>query len=827
MTDAPLNCDHCRLPIPPADLITDRIDEEEHRFCCQGCRGAFHIITGTGMADFYRRRDWQEAGLPDGAFEDRFKADFLQRFVVKGDGSDELSFLVEGIRCASCVWLNEKILAGIPGVLEARLNYGTHRARVRFDPGRIGPAELFAAVSRLGYVPRPHTLDTVQEAAENERRNLLIRFGTAAFLSMQLMGYSLALYAGYFQGMDPTSHRLIQTLAALVTTPVVFYAGWPFLAGGWRSLRNRAPGMDLLISLGVLAAYGYSLYALAVGAEVYFDSAAMIVTLILAGRLFESSARRKASAGVDRLLRLAPDNARRLDEGVVSEVASGQLKVDDLIQVRPGERLPVDGRLLEGESEIDESAVTGEPLPVLHRPGSRLVSGTMNLTTAITVRVTQVAAESFVARIARVVEEAQARRAPVQRVADRVAAFFVPLVAACAAGTWGFWLWRSGDPVTALLHAVAVLVVACPCALGLATPMAVLMASGAAAGRGVLFRGGDVLEACSRLTTVAFDKTGTLTEGRPKVVATEPVRADGSRLLALAARAESGSAHPLARGVLDEARRRGLHPAGGEASRAVAGRGVTVETEEGLLRVGSRLFLQEHGIPSSLEAAPDHLTEVHVALGADYQGRLLLEDRLRPRAKETIIRLHRRGMKTALLTGDREEAGRRVARRLGLMALRAGESPEDKAEWVATAQQGGESVLMVGDGINDAPALSTAAVGCAMAGGTDVALESSDLVLTRPDLERLAEALEISRRTLRIIRQNLFWAFAYNVLAIPLAIGGMLAPVHAAGAMAMSSVCVIANSLRLGKSTRRTGGTRRVEEKPEPALDLLRVPTED
>lgn len=827
MTESLNICDHCSLPIPPGDLVTDRIDGEEYRFCCQGCRGAFHIITGNGMAQFYRRRDWQEPGLPEGAFEDRFDADFLQRFVSTRDGISEISFLVEGIRCASCVWLNEKILAGIPGVVEARLNYGTHRARVRFDPEQIGPNELFAAVSRLGYVPRPYTPGTVQQAAENERRSLLIRFGTAAFLSMQLMGYSLALYAGYFRGMDAISHRLVQVLAALVTTPVVFYTGWPFLAGGWRSLKNRTPGMDLLVSLGVLAAYAYSLYALAVGAEVYFDSAAMIVTLVLAGRLFESTARRKASAGVDRLFRLAPDTARRLEGDIVTEVASGQLQAGDLIQIRPGERLPVDGRLLEGESEIDESAVTGESLPVLHRPGSRLVSGTMNLTTAITVRVTQVAAESFIARIARVVEEAQTRRAPVQRVADRVAALFVPLVVAAATGTWGAWLWRSGDPVTALLHAVAVLVVACPCALGLATPMAVLKASGVASGRGILFRGGDVLEACSGLTTVVFDKTGTLTEGRPRVVSIEPVHGSELRLLALAAEAESGSAHPLARGILDEARRRGLSQAGSGGSRAVAGRGLSLDTEGGLLTVGSRLFLQDLGISPSLDASPDQMTEVHVALDSEYQGRLLLEDSLRPLAGATVARLHRLGLKTALLTGDREEAGRRMAHRLGLKDFRAGIGPEEKAEWVCAKQKRGERVLMVGDGINDAPALSIAAVGCAMAGGTDVALESSDLVLTRPDLERLVEALEISRRTLRIIRQNLFWAFSYNLLAIPLAIGGLLAPVHAAAAMALSSVCVVGNSLRLGKIADRRTSEPGDAGNLESTMSILRAPAED
>ncbi len=588
-------CSHCGIEIPPADRITVQIDGEQRDFCCHGCHGAFRIITGAGLGSFYQRRQWQEPGLQQGAFASLFDEDWLSRFVRETDGRQEISLLLEGIRCASCVWLIERILQRLPGVIEAQVNYGSHRARVRFAAEEITPGAIFRAVADLGYFPRPYSLDAAREAAEREKRALLFRFGTAVFLSMQLMGYSTALYAGYFQGIDPASKRLMEYLAALVTTPVVFYSGWPFLRGAWQGLRNRAPGMDLLIALGVLSAYGYSLYAMLAGGEVYFDTAAMIVTLILAGRLFEGAARRQAAAGIDRLLRLAPETAARIEGDQEVIVPTSLLRPGDLLLVRPGERFPADGLLRGAETEVDEAAVTGESLPVLRRSGERVQAGTLNLTSAVRMEVTAAAADSFIARIARLVEEAQARKAPVQRLADRISAVFVPAVLAIAAGTWVYWTRQGAGPIEPLLHAVAVLIIACPCALGLATPTAVLVATGAAAARGILFRGGDILEAAGRITLAAFDKTGTLTLGRPRVTEVSGLLAE-EEILRHAARLEAGSAHPLARGIVEEAQRRGLAVSAAEGVRAVPGRGLILESAEGAWRVGSREFLHREGI---------------------------------------------------------------------------------------------------------------------------------------------------------------------------------------------------------------------------------------
>jgi Cu2+-exporting ATPase len=801
MNAAGLICDHCQLPIPPADLVTGELNGEIHHFCCHGCHGAWQLIQSAGLEAFYQQRSWQNPGINDGTFDRRFNNEELAPHVHPiDDGAAEISLLLDGVRCASCVWLIERVLLRTAGIESARINYGTHRLRVRFDPKQIEAAELCRTIARIGYLPRPHTADAVQARAEQERRKILIRFGTAIFLSMQLMGYSLALYAGYFQGMEETSRQIIQGFAALVTTPVVFYCGWPFLTGAWRSLRNGLPNMDLLIALGVLTAYSYSLYAMTTGAEVYFDTAAMIVTLILLGRLLETAARQKAAAGIDQLLRLAPDNATKIDGESTRAVPSSSLQPGDLILVAPGDRFPVDGALSEGTTEIDESALTGEPLPVLRQPGERISAGTLNLTTTVRLRVTSASGESFIARVARLVEEAQSRRAPVQAQADRVAAWFVPVVILIALGTWGYWAVIADNNVAGLLNAVAVLVIACPCALGLATPTAVLVASGRAARLGILFRGGDVLEATARIQLAAFDKTGTLTAGKPEVTGVFPVGTSAEELLNVAVRAESGSNHPIARGILAEARRRGLRIPMGAGARTIPGQGAVLKDDLGEVRVGNQALLGKLFPKHAVESGSDQ-TEVHVALNDHYLGHITLADQLRPEASAVIKQFQRLGIRTVMLTGDRPESGRKIAAEAGIPIVLANQTPADKAAWLAQQQQAKFRVMMTGDGINDAPALASADVGCAMAGGTDIALENSDLVLTRPELWRLGEAVLLARRTLRIIRQNLGWAFIYNIIALPLAASGNLLPIVAAAAMAFSSVSVIANSLRLARST--------------------------
>ncbi len=798
-------CIHCKLPIPQGDLVVDEIDGKELHFCCHGCQGVYRVINGAGLGKFYQQRDWHQEGVPQGVFDKAFDEALLAGHVfTRNETSAEIALIIEGIRCASCVWLLEKLIHKVQGVETIRVNYGTHRAQIRFNPKETTPKEIFTNISRLGYLPHPYTSGAAQQAAAKEQRSLLIRFGTAAFLSMQVMGFSFALYGGYFHGIDPSIRETIQYFAAAVATPVVFYSGWPFFAGAWRSIRNKAPSMDLLITLGVTTAYSYSIYSMLAGGEVYFDTAAMIITLILLGRLFEGSARNRSISGIDKLLRLAPESANLMAGENLQVVASTSLKPGDLILVRPGERIPVDGWIHRGKTELDEATISGEPMPVLRRQGDSVLAGTLNLSSSIQLQVEKVAAESFIARMALMVEEAQNRKAPIQSLADKVATLFVPFVTLTAAGTWLFWFLHDVQSTAALLNAVSVLIVACPCALGLATPTAVLVASGNAATRGILFRGGDILEMTARIGTIAFDKTGTLTLGKPTVekIIPAPGQSEAS-LLKIVSQVENGSSHPIARGIIDRAKAAGIHIGPTSSVETVLGRGLRMVSSEGEILVGSLAFLEECSVKiPAVESGS--LTEVYVSLAGLWMGTLLIVDPLREEAASAVEQLQQIGLRTVLLTGDRLATAQEVSSKLAISDFHSNLNPADKTEWIRTHQEAGEKILMVGDGINDAPALSLADVGCAMAGGTDIALETSDLVLTRANLGRLYEAIYIARKTLLVIKQNLFWAFAYNLITIPLAASGNLAPVWAALTMACSSVIVVSNSLRLGRVIRRT-----------------------
>ena len=799
------NCVHCQLPIPPSDLVIDTIHGQELHFCCRGCQGVYRIISGAGLGQFYEQRTWDEKGVPGGVFESEFDEEALSSHIIsQNDGCSEITALIDGIRCASCIWLLEKIVKKQKGVLSFRINYGTHQAVIKFNPQETSSGTIFRSISQLGYLPLPYSFGTAQLSALQEKKALLVRFGTAAFLSMQLMGFSFALYAGFFHSIAPEMRLIFQYFSALVATPVVFYSGWPFLIGAWRNLVNRSASMDLLISLGVLSAYCYSIYALANDAEVYFDTAAMIITLILLGRIFESSARHRAISSVEKLLRLAPDSATKICGGKTQTVPSSNLLPKDNILVKAGERVPVDCILVEGETEFDESSITGESMPVLRKENDEIIAGTLNLISSVTLRVEKKASESFIARMAKLVEEAQSRQAPIQSIADRVATYFVPVVTLIAFSTWYYWLTSFGSHELALLNGIAVLIVACPCALGLATPTAVLAATANASNRGILFRGGDVLEAAARLDLVVFDKTGTLTEGKPVVTSLLPRSGKTTLdLLKLVDPIVSSSNHPLAQSIKTLIQTRGIKSTPIESIQTIAGRGLKKLSGNKEILIGSRIYLSEQGITVP-EFDSKNLTEVHVSLNKQWYGVFLIEDSIRPEALETVLKIQSVGLKTVLLTGDHAKAAKRVCDALSISDYQANMSPAGKKAWVAEKQSQNQIVMMVGDGINDAPALAQANIGCAMVGGTDIALETSDLVLSKPHLDKLFEALLIAKKALSVVKQNLFWAFSYNMITIPLAASGKLAPVWAAVAMASSSLFVVGNSLRLGRNVKNT-----------------------
>jgi P-type Cu+ transporter len=603
------------------------------------------------------------------------------------------------------------------------------------------------------------------------------------------------------------SHALSDALQAVLTTAVVWYCGWPFFQRAWASVVNRSPNMFTLIALGVGAAYAYSLAAVLQGGEGYFESAAAIVVLVLLGQVLELRARGQTTGAIRRLLGLAPKTARlHLPDGREEDVPLELVQPGDVLRVRPGEKVPVDGVVTEGRSAVDESMVTGEPLPVEKGPGARLIGATLNGTGSLLMRAERVGADTLLARIVRLVSEAQRSRAPVQRLVDRVARYFVPAVLAVAALTFAAWLWWGGEAGLrpGLLNAVAVLIIACPCALGLATPMAIMVGTGRGAELGILIKDAAALETLQRADTLVLDKTGTLTEGKPRLVTVEPAEGHSAEeLLRLAAGLERGSEHPLAAAVLRGAEERAVQPARAEDFRSLPGKGVAGTVEGKAVLLGTPALLRENGIEAAaliprVEALRrEGQTVLLLAADGRLAGLLGVADPVRPSTPEALRALRGEGLRLVMLTGDSRATAEAVARQLGIDEVHAEVLPQDKHAVVRRLRDEGRVVAMVGDGINDAPALAAAQVGIAMGSGTDVAMESAGVTLVRSDLRALVQARRLSRATLRNIRQNLFLAFVYNTLSIPLAAVGLLTPVLASAAMSLSSLSVVGNSLRL------------------------------
>ena len=715
---------------------------------------------------------------------------------------------IEGMTCASCVGRVEKALRAVPGVRDASVNLATEKASVR---GVTAPDALAAAVRDAGYAARIETPDADSGApARKDGDGQLPAWWPVAAAVVLSLPLVLPMLAAPF-GRD---WMLPGWLQLALATPVQFWLGARFYRAGWKALRAGSGNMDLLVALGTSAAYGLSLYLLlGAGAHggheqphLYFESSAVVITLVLLGKWLEGRAKRQTLAALDALGRLRPDAALVRRGGVDVDIPLGELRVGDLMVVKPGARVPADGVVTDGRSHLDESLLTGESLPVAKGPGERVAGGAVNADGLLLVEATAVGAATMLAQIIRMVEEAQAVKAPIQRLVDRVSAMFVPAVLALALATLLGWGLANGDWQAALLNAVAVLVIACPCALGLATPAAVMVGTGAAARHGILIKDAEALETAHALQVVVFDKTGTLTEGKPRLLACEGQGENSSatRLLALAAAVQQGSSHPLAGAVLEEAARRGLTapPAAGSA-RALPGRGVEAEVDGATIVLGNRRLMEELGLPAT--GAQEHEAAgrtvswlVERRAGAStVLGLLAFGDRIKPGAFEAVARLKALGIEPVLLSGDSAGAARTVAQALGIERVHAEVLPADKADVVAALRRDGRKVAMVGDGINDAPALAAADVGMAMATGADVAMHSAGVTLMRGDPGLVPDAIEVSRRTYRKIRQNLGWAFIYNVIGLPLAAFGLLDPVLAGAAMALSSVSVVANALLL------------------------------
>ena len=712
---------------------------------------------------------------------------------------------IDGMTCASCVARVEKVLSKVEGVVSAQVNLATETAQVQFVEGIVGVDALVAAVDKAGYAAK---LSTTAGATMSTRPTApWWPVAVAAVLSLPLVVPMVGLLFG--------SHWMLNGwLQLMLATPVQFWLGARFYVAGWKALRAGAGNMDLLVALGTTAGYGLSLFELlrpTAGGQggmphLYFEASAVVITLVLLGKWLEARAKHQTTEAIRALNALRPETARVRRDGAEQSVPMAQVKIGDLIVVRPGERIPVDGLVLEGASQVDESLITGESLLVARHEGDRVTGGAVNGEGLLVVNTTAVGTETTLARIVRMVESAQAKKAPIQRLVDKVSAVFVPVVIGIALLTLLSWGLGTGQWQQGILNAVAVLVIACPCALGLATPTAIMAGTGVAARHGILIKDAAALEVAHAITVVAFDKTGTLTEGKPRLVAATPAVADVRALLAAATAIQAGSEHPLARAVLDAAAAQGVVASAAVQVRAVAGKGMSASVAGRELHLGSTRYMAELGVDCAalVQSAQQHeaqgqtvswladITDKPVLLGLFAFG-----DTVKADARDAVARLHALKVKTVLVTGDNRGSGHAVAQALGIAQVEAEVLPHDKADIVAKLKQGGAVVAMVGDGINDAPALAAADVGIAMSTGTDVAMHAAGVTLMRGRPSLVADAIDISRRTYAKIRQNLFWAFVYNLVGVPLAALGLLNPVIAGAAMAFSSVSVVSNALLL------------------------------
>ena len=803
------NCYHCGLPVPEGLALAVRVDDQPRAMCCPGCQAVAQAIVDNGLADYYRHRD----ALPDSprealpgvlpGLELYDPAAFQQSFVRDlGEGEREASLIIEGITCAACIWLNERHVAQLPGVTGVHVNFATRRARVRWDEQRIKLSAILAAIAAIGYRAHPYDAAKSEELARRERRSALWRVFVAGFGMMQVMMYAVPVYLAGDGEMAPDIEALLRWASLVLTLPVILYSAAPFFRGAWRDLVRRRVGMDVPVALGVGAAFAASVWAtLTASGEVYFDSVTMFIFFLLGGRFLEMTARQRAVSVTEALARLMPAVAARVagypHDRSTQQVIAADLKPGDVALVKAGETIPADGLVLEGTSCANESLLTGESAPVAKSPGAAVTGGAVNVDSPLYVRVERVGEATRLSAIIRLMERAAMEKPAIVELADRIAGRFILAllaIAAVVAIAWGVI-----DPAKALWITVSVLVVTCPCALSLATPVALSVASGAMARTGLLVTHGHAIETLARATHFVFDKTGTLTYGRMTLLATLPLAdLDAASSLALAAAIEQSSEHPIGAA---------LRAAVGDdlpALTAVAnepGNGMSAHDHGRVLRVGRPEYVAAlHGQP--LPAAAESFAacgDTVIALG-DATGWLALfrlGDEVRPQAVSTIAALRAAGRQVALLSGDAAPVALKVAQALDIAEVHGGISPRGKHDYVRSLQAGGAIVAMIGDGVNDAPVLAQAQVSVAMGGGSQLARTQADLILLSENLDHLARGFVVARRTLAIIRQNLLWAFAYNLIALPLAMAGFITPWMAGIGMSGSSLLVVLNSLRL------------------------------
>lgn len=806
-------CFHCGLPVPENTHFHATIENTERRFCCLGCESVCKIIYDSGLQGFYQRTpEGQLLAPPPDLPRDiaLYDIDEVQaEFVADLGQIRHIHLLVEGIHCAACVWLIERSLHAMPGIIDVKVNLANRRTHIRWDNTQIKLSQIITRMGEIGYAAVPFDPESAEGSIRKQNRAMLLRMAFAGFAMMNMMWIAIALFSGANQD---EFRNLFHWVGFTLATPTLFYSGWPFLKGAVTGLKNKHLTMDLPIAIGACITYIYSTHITINGSvtgEVYFDTVVNFIFIILVGRFFEAKSKRHALAATQRLLDLQPRVATVIREGEQKIVPVRSIKEDETVLIRGGDKSPVDGIIIDGESAFDEAMLSGESLPVRKQSGSSVSAGTINLESAIHVRVTGTLANTTLGRIISLVEEAQASKAPIQCVADQIVPWFVAVTLLLATIT--FFIWYGDNIDKAILAATSVMIITCPCAFGLSTPMSISVASGLGATYGILVKNGAVLEHLSGINHFVFDKTGTLTQGKIRLRLIATSNFDENELLNLAAQAEQLSEHNIARAIVQAAKDRGLPIQSNTIAnfRNQPGRGISASVNGRQLYLGTLNWLQQNNIEQNdmlnkktMELENQGISSVQAALDGRHIGLLAVSDTLRPDAKALIQNLRESGIKLTLLSGDRKNVAETIATELGGMQVIAEVLPQQKDEVIRQLQQAGERVAMIGDGINDAPALIRADVGIAIGSGTDVSMESADIILLSNELDKIRLAMRLSRRTLKTIRQNITISIIYNIIMVPLAMMAVVSPLVAAISMPISSIAVIANAARIRTFTK-------------------------
>lgn len=799
MALAKVKCTHCNLIFDESAMIVEKINNETCHFCCHGCQGVYHLLSSEGLDTFYDKLGKTTLTPPTNIPQDdleRFDLEgFRKKYVkIRPDGTNEINLIIEGIHCSACVWLNEKVLHKTNGIIEATINYTNNKAKVIWDNEIINLSQIIQTIRSIGYDAFPYDPALQEERAVKTRRDYYARILVAVFGMMNIMWIAIAQYAGYFTGIEQKFKDILNVAEFILATPVLFYSGWVFFRGAYYGYKNRMINMDTLVATGATMAYIYSIYAMiSKHGEVYFDSVVMIITFVLVGKYLEVLSKKHAVDTLDLLTSTIPTEVMIVSNGVKNLIAVENIAIGDTIEVRAGEKIVIDGIIVDGAGSFDESSLTGESIPIYKQKGDTILSGSICLDSVVQYEAAKDASNSLLHSIVTLLEESVTKKPKIEQLANSISGYFSAIILTIAIATFAGWYLYDGDFEKALIISISVIVIACPCALGLATPMSTLVGISVSAKRGILFKEATFLETMAKSTMVAIDKTGTITEGKPSVVnAAVHKKFDHNLLYSLTA----SSNHPISKGIKKylEEKNDDLQELKLEEIQTIQAKGVVAKYANYTLAGGNNALMEELGIKTTLSSQHSlFFFAIDGTLIASFE----LSDKLRTGTKEALSTLRSLDMKIAMLTGDHALSANAIAKEAGIDIVYDSLLPQDKASLIDKFHDQGEIVVMVGDGINDSIALAKADIAIAMGSGADIAISVSDVVLLDEKPQKITEAYRISKRTYQAIKENLGFSIMYNTIAVPLAVMGFIYPLVAALSMSLSSLIVVGNSIRI------------------------------